>query len=82
MWTSKDCLLIALHCGGSCNISSVASCFTRVHVSLLDVKKASSEKLSTISGVHNVLVRGNEMQMVVGIDAPRFAALLSKTLGK
>lgn len=82
MWSTKDCMMLALFAGGSANIARVYSCFTRVHVALVDKEKADSQKLLTLPDVKNVLTRGTEMQLVVGIDAPRYAALTAKTLGK
>ena len=82
IWSGKDCLMAALFVGGAGNIERVYSCFTRVHIALSDSAKAKTEKLASLPGVQNVIVRGAEIQLVVGIDAPRFASLLAKELGK
>lgn len=81
MWASSDCMKMALYAGGSGNIEKVYNCFTRLHIVLKDTAKINDEiikKFATLKDVKKVLLRGNEVQLVVGIDAVRISALCNK----
>ena len=83
MWTSSDCLKMAMYAGGVGNIEKVYNCFTRLHIALKDLAKMNVErekKFQSLPDVKKLIMCGNEVQLVVGVDAVRISALCCKSL--
>lgn len=66
--------------GGTENVSSVSSCFTRIRFVLKDRSIANDESLRSTAGVLSIVDAGSELQVVIGNDAPDVYAALERKL--
>ncbi len=55
-------------CGGVKNIGVANHCATRLRLTLNDKSKADQEKIKKIPGVMGLVTRGDEYQIVIGVD--------------
>ncbi len=78
MWTENEYVLITSAVGGEKNIVSISSCFTRVRIQVVDLHRIHSDVLKTLPLVKGILVRGEEVQLVVGLEATLLAESFNK----
>ncbi|MBR1912232.1 MAG: PTS transporter subunit EIIB [Treponema sp.] len=84
MWSFADCFRLAFLCAGISNIEKIYNCFTRVHVAVKNLDAVSPEnreKLKRLPLVKSLLVRGNEIQLVIGMESKAISAACNKHLG-
>ncbi len=63
--------------GGKENLKSIQNCYTRVRMTVADVKKCNQEALGKLDEVMGVVVEGNSVQLVVG---PGKSARIANTI--
>jgi len=73
IWNDEAFGVFLEACGGKDNILEVENCTTRLRVGLKNTELEgqclyNKDKLGTLPGVKMVLVRGNSIQLVVGLD--------------
>ncbi len=56
------------NCGGTENVAVVNHCATRLRLTLNDPSKVNESTLKAVPGVMGVVLRGNELQAVIGTD--------------
>lgn len=56
--------------GGKDNVNAVTHCLTRLRFSLADESKVQMDALKKVEGVINVVIAGNQYQVVIGTDVP------------
>lgn len=84
MWTYDDCLRIEELAGGKKNIAAIYNCFTRVHIQIKEIEKISEarkKELEKVPSVKGLLIRGNELQLIVGTEAKMLSDQCKKHLG-
>lgn len=57
--------------GGESNVIVVTHCATRLRLQLGDISLVQDEEIKEISGVKGLIKRGNEIQIVIGVDVPK-----------
>ena len=85
MWTSIECLRLGSLCAGVNNIEKIYNCFTRVHIQIKDLEKVTEdnqEALKKLPYVKGLLIRGDELQLIIGMEARKVAELCKKHLNR
>ena len=85
MWTSIECLRLGSLCAGVNNIEMIYNCFTRVHIQIKDLEKVTEdnqEGLKKLPYVKGLLIRGDELQLILGMEAREVAELCKKHLNR
>ena len=87
IWNEQDFETLFEACGGKNNILDVENCTTRLRIGLKNTEVDgkclySKEKLGTLPGVKLVLVRGESIQLVVGLDVFSLKKECKVRLGK
>ena len=67
-WSGYDCLFLFEAVGGLNNIIEIEACFTRFRLLLKDIERVSEKKLRTLRGVKDVIMRGDEVHLVIGME--------------
>ena len=80
MWTEADCRSVGALSGGLENIIQITNCFTRVHVLVRDLERVDREGLKALPLVKGLLVRGGEVQLIVGAEAQQLSVLCNTYL--
>ena len=84
MWSSAVCLTTGMLVGGTKNIVRIINCFTRVHIQVANLEKVTEEaqaRLKKLPGVKGLLIRGDEIQLIIGVEAVEISKDLNKHLG-
>lgn len=84
MWGPTECLTVGILSGGVGNIEKIYNCFTRVHIQVRDLGKITGEaqtQLKKLPLVKGLLIRGNEIQLVIGVEAEKLSLECNKHLG-
>ncbi len=84
MWSSTVCLTAGMLVGGTKNIVRIINCFTRVHIQVRDLEKITEEtkaRLGKLPMVKGILIRGDEIQLIIGVEAVQITKDLNKHLG-
>ncbi len=85
MWTSIECLRLGSLCAGVSNIEKIYNCFTRVHIQIKDLEKvteANQVAMKKLPYVKGLLIRGDELQLIIGMEARKVAELCNKHLNR
>ena len=83
MWSAAECLTAGMLCGGVTNIEKIYNCFTRVHIQVRDFQKitdGAKARLGKLPMVKGLMVRGDEIQLVIGMEAVQITKDLNKHL--
>lgn len=65
---SKDLLSLL---GGKENIAQVGHCATRLRINIIDEKKVNIEQIKKLEQQFGVILKNNQLQVVIGADVPR-----------
>jgi glucose-specific phosphotransferase system IIA component len=66
--------------GGIENILSISHCSTRLRFRLVDESKINDEQMKNITGVHGIIRRGSQYQVVIGPEVIKVYDLLKKNI--
>ena len=66
--------------GGFENILSISHCSTRLRFRLIDESKVNDEQIKSITGVHGIVRRGSQYQVVIGPEVNNVYDLLKKNV--
>ncbi|WP_281533197.1 glucose PTS transporter subunit IIA [Anaerocolumna aminovalerica] len=71
---------ILSYIGGFENILSISHCSTRLRFRLVDESKINDEQMKNITGVHGIIRRGSQYQVVIGPEVIKVYDLLKKNI--
>ena len=67
--------------GGAENIDAVTNCFTRLRITVKDMKKVDKEKLEQLKKVKGVVLGGSEAQIIIGMGVQKLKDNITAVLG-
>ena len=67
--------------GGAENIDAVTNCFTRLRITVKDMKKVDKEKLEQLKKVKGVVLGGSEAQIIIGMGVQKLKDNIIAILG-
>lgn len=67
--------------GGKANINEVENCFTRLRVNVKDMALVQDEKINQISN-SGIVRKGNDVQIIYGLQVPQIATAVQEELKK
>lgn len=58
--------------GGKQNIARIGHCATRLRINVNDISKVDTTKINSIEGVHGHVIKGNQIQIIIGTTVGSF----------
>lgn len=58
--------------GGKDNITQVGHCATRLRINVKDLEKINKDEINDIPGVHGHVIKGNQLQVIIGTTVGSF----------
>lgn len=80
LWTDDECLKCINLCLSISNIDSISHCVTRLRLLLKSLNGVDIEALKKLPNVKGVLIRGNEVQLVMGLISISICDKINKIL--